>query len=113
MSIGCPHASIEELAEVAKLLKGKKVKVETWIATARPTKEKADKLGYTKIIENSGAKFACDTCMVVAPLKGRFKTCVTTSAKACYYVRGQNSMKTRLGTLEECINAAVTGKWKR
>jgi predicted aconitase len=50
--------------------------------------------------------------MVVAPLKGRFNTCATTSAKACYYVRGKHGMKTRIGSLEDCVNAAITGEWK-
>ena len=61
-------------------------------------------------IEKAGGKFACDTCMAVAPLKGRFKSVATTSAKGCYYSR-HNDMKTKLGSLEECIEAAVRGKW--
>jgi len=112
VSLGCPHASLKEIEKFAGLLKGKKVKVETWIATARPTKRIADTAGYTKTIEDSGAKFACDTCMVVAPLKGRFKTLVTDSAKSCFYGRSKNNFKMRVGTVEDCINAAVTGKWK-
>jgi predicted aconitase len=46
----------------------------------------------------------------VAPLKGRFRSVATTSAKGCYYSR-QNKMLTKMGSLEECIEAAVTGKW--
>jgi len=38
VSIGCPHASIHEIAEIARLLEGKKVKKEFWITTARPSK---------------------------------------------------------------------------
>jgi len=48
--------------------------------------------------------------MAVAPLKGRFKSLATTSAKGCYYSR-QNGMKTKMGSIEECVEAAVTGKW--
>jgi predicted aconitase len=62
------------------------------------------------MIEAAGGKFACDTCMAVAPLKGRFKALATTSAKGCFYSR-QNLMKTKMGSTQECINAAVTGKW--
>ncbi|MFH1424928.1 MAG: aconitase X catalytic domain-containing protein [archaeon] len=112
VSIGCPHASIEEIEKVAELLEGKQVKVDTWIATARPIKVEADKLGFSKTIEDAGAKFSCDTCMAVAPLKGRFKTCATTSAKACYYARNKNAMKMRIGSLEQCIDAAVSGEWR-
>ena len=110
--IGCPHCSIKEIAEVAKLLKNKRVSSNTefWVATSRLMKQLADKRGYTETIENSGGKFACDTCMAVAPLKGRFRSVATTSAKGCYYSR-HNNMKTRLGSLEECIEAAVRGKW--
>ena len=110
--VGCPHCSIKEIAQIAELLKGKKVaeNTEFWVATSRTAKQLADKLGYTETIERAGAKFACDTCMAVAPLKGRFKALATTSAKGCFYSR-QNGMKTKMGSLEECVDAAVTGKW--
>jgi predicted aconitase len=111
--LGCPHCSIKEIAQIADLLKNKKIAetTEFWVATSRTAKQLADKRGYTEIIELAGGKFACDTCMAVAPLKGRFKSLATTSAKGCFYSR-QNSMKTKMGSLEECIEAAVTGKWK-
>ena len=110
--VGCPHCSIKEINEIADLIKGKNVAegTEFWVATSRTAKQLADKRGYTKVIESAGGKFACDTCMAVAPLKGRFKSLATTSAKGCFYSR-QNLMKTKMGSLEECVNAAVTGKW--
>lgn len=113
VSLGCPHASIREISEIADFLKGKKVGkgVELWIATARPTKQIADERGYSKIIEDAGGKFATDTCMVVAPIKGRFKTLATTSAKACFYARGKNKMNVHIGDFEKCLNTAVSGKW--
>ena len=111
--VGCPHCSIKEISEIAKILKGKKVaeNTEFWVATSRTTKQLADKRGYTETIELAGGKFACDTCMAVAPLKGRFKTLATTSAKGCFYSR-LNKMQTKMGSLQECVEAAVTGKWK-
>jgi predicted aconitase len=110
--VGCPHCSIKEIAEIAELLKDKKIapSMEFWVATSRFTKQIADKRGYTEMIERAGGKFACDTCMAVAPLKGRFRAVATTSAKGCYYSR-QNKMMTKMGSLEECIDAAVSGKW--
>jgi len=110
--IGCPHCSIKEVAKIAELVKGRKISPNTefWVATSRFAKQLADKRGYTEVIEKAGGKFACDTCMAVAPLKGRFKSVATTSAKGCYYSR-HNKMLTKMGSLEECIEAAVTGKW--
>jgi len=107
ISIGCPHASIHEIAEIVSLLKGKKVKKEFWITTARPTKRISDEAGYSKIIEDSGAKFAADTCCVVAPIKGRFKGIMVDSAKACYYGRAKNKFKVKIGSIEECIEEAI------
>jgi len=110
--VGCPHCSIKEISQIAELLEGKQVaeNTEFWVATSRVAKQIADKHGYTEIIERAGGKFACDTCMAVAPLKGRFKSLATTSAKGCFYSR-QNKMLTKMGSLQECVEAAVTGKW--
>ena len=107
VSVGCPHASINEIEKIASLLKGKKVKKEFWITTARPIKKIADEAGYSRIIEDAGAKFAADTCCVVAPIKGLFKGMVVDSAKACYYGRATNKFKVKIGTIEECVEEAT------
>ncbi len=59
----------------------------------------ADRMGYTQVIEASGAKFAADTCCVVAPIHGRFNALATDSAKACYYAYAKNKFKTALPAL--------------
>jgi predicted aconitase len=107
VSIGCPHASIYEISHLAQLLEGKKVTKEFWITTGRPTKRIADEAGYTRIIEESGAKFAADTCCVVAPISGRFKGMMVDSAKACYYARGRHKFGIKIGTIEECVAEAT------
>jgi predicted aconitase len=107
VSLGCPHLSIKEIARLAELLAGKKVTKEFWITTARPTKQMADMMGYTGIIEASGAKFATDTCCVVAPIKGRFKALATDSAKACYYAYAKNKFKTVLKPFDEVVLEAL------
>jgi predicted aconitase len=107
VSLGCPHLSIREIARVAALLNGKQVKKEFWITTARPTKHMADQMGYTAIIEASGAKFAVDTCCVVAPIKGRFHAMATDSGKACYYAYAKNKFKTLLRPFDEVVAEAL------
>lgn len=107
VSIGCPHASIREIRKIAELIQGKKVRKETWITTARPTKRVADRMGYTQIIEDAGIKFACDTCCVVAPIKGRFTGLCTDSAKGCYYGRGRNKFQTKHCSIEQCLQEAI------
>ncbi len=107
VSLGCPHLTLNEIARIAELLNGKRVTKEFWITTARPTKQMADRMGYTRIIEAAGAKFAADTCCVVAPIKGRFKALITDSAKACYYASGKNKFKTIILPFDEVVLAAV------
>ncbi len=109
ISVGCPHASIKEIAGIAKMLEGKKVAKEktVWITTAKPTKDIAVKMGYYDTIEKSGAFLVSDACCAVAPLKGRFKGLLTDSAKACFYARGKNGFKTKIRTIEECIKEAI------
>lgn len=107
VAVGCPHCSLKEMEKIASLLEGKKVTKEFWICVSREVRNKAAKKGLVEKIEASGAKIACDTCMAVAPLKGRFKGLATNSAKAVFYGRGKNSFKTIFCDLEECIKKAV------
>lgn len=107
VSLGCPHLSIHEIARLAELLNGKTVRKEFWITTARPTKQMADRMGFTRTIEASGAKFAADTCCVVAPIQGRFKTLATDSAKACYYAYAKNRMGTIFLPFEQVVAEAL------
>jgi hypothetical protein len=106
VSVGCPHLSLDELRRVTRLLEGGRVVMETWIHLARPLKQIADQLGYTRIIESAGAHLACDTCMVVAPIAGRFHGIATSSAKCIYYARAKHGLPARLLPLEECLRLA-------
>ncbi len=107
ISLGCPHLSIKEIARIAELLVGKTVTREFWITTARPTKQIADRMGYTAVIEAAGAKFAADTCCVVAPIEGRFHVMATDSAKACYYGSAKNKFKTVIKPFDEVVLTAL------
>jgi predicted aconitase len=107
VSLGCPHLSLSEIAHLAELLRGQRVAKEFWITTARPIKQAADRMGYSTIIEASGAKFAVDICCVVAPIKGRFQALATDSAKACYYACAKNKFKTALLPFDEVVQLAL------
>lgn len=107
VSLGCPHLSLREIQRIAQLIKGKQVNKEFWITTSRPVKGMADRMGYTAIIEAAGAKFATDTCCVVAPIQGRFKALATDSAKACYYAQAKHNFRTRLLPFDEVVREAI------
>ena len=107
VSLGCPHLSIHEIQRIAELLQGKQVCKTFWITTSRPVKRIADQMGYTAVIEAAGATFAVDTCCVVAPIKGRFRTLATDSAKACYYAGAKNNFNTRFLPFDAVVAEAL------
>ena len=109
VSVGCPHCSLAELAVLAKLLSGRRVRREFWVCCSREVKRQGDEAGYSRRIEESGAKFALDTCMVVAPIEELgHKVVATNSAKACHYLRNAG-LKVRFMPLEECVAEATRG----
>ena len=107
ISLGCPHLSIVEIQRLAGLLQGRQVTREFWVTTSRAVKSIADRVGYSQVIEASGAKFAVDTCCVVAPIRGRFKTLLTDSAKACYYAYSKNKFNTVYRSFDEVVQEAL------
>ena len=66
--LGCPHYTIEQIWEAAQLLEGRKIHTNTalWIWTPRAIKSLADRNGYTKIIEDAGAKIMTDSCSAMS-----------------------------------------------
>lgn len=85
--LGCPHASLEEIKEVAAIVAGKTIKNKLWICTSLSVKATADRMGYTQTIEAAGGNVVCDTCMVVAPIEEMgFEVIGVNSAKAANYV---------------------------
>ena len=85
--LGCPHASLEEIKEVASIVQGKTIKNKLWICTSVSVQATADRMGYTQIIESAGGNVVCDTCMVVAPIEDMgFEVIGVNSAKAANYV---------------------------
>lgn len=85
--LGCPHASLEEIKDIANIVENKKIKNELWVCTSINVKAAADRMGYTQIIESAGGHIVCDTCMVVAPIEDMgYEIIGVNSAKAANYV---------------------------
>jgi len=108
VSLGCPHLTLNEIAAHCRIARRPaRHEGNSGSPPARPTKQIADRMGYTRIIETAGAKFAADTCCVVAPIKGRFKALITDSAKACYYASGQEQVQDHHQAVDEVVLAAT------
>ncbi|KZX16371.1 hypothetical protein MBCUT_08630 [Methanobrevibacter cuticularis] len=102
--LGCPHASLEEIEEIANLVKGRHIKNDLWVCTSINIKAAADRMGFTKIIENAGAALVCDTCMVVSPIEELgYESIGVNSAKAANYVPSMCGLKVIYDNAENLI----------
>jgi predicted aconitase len=110
--LGCPHASIEQFRDVAGLLDGKRIKTHLWMFTSRAVKTVADISGFTKKIEDAGGMVMTDTCSAIARAvpKGT-KVVALDSAKQTHYLPAMVGVEAWFGTTEDCISAALTGRW--
>lgn len=112
VSLGCPHSTLADIERVAQLLEGKQVRVTLWITTSRGVRQAAERAGLVARIEGAGARVFADTCLVVAPVEEMgFKAMATNSAKAAFYAPMHSGLPRRFGTLEQCMAAALTGRW--
>ncbi len=104
VTIGCPHASLKEVEQVARMVSEKKPTCEFWVCTSRKIKEEADKLGYTQKIEAAGGRIVADTCMVVCPLERMgYSVTGTNSGKAAKYLPNLCKQKVAFGDLEDIL----------
>jgi predicted aconitase len=112
VSLGCPHCTLEDIERIARLLSGRSVTATCWVTTSRAIREEAERLGLVAAIEGSGAHVLADTCLIVSPVEQLgLRTMATNSAKAAFYCRAHAGLERRFGTLEQCVEAGVTGRW--
>jgi predicted aconitase len=109
--LGCPHASIHEIAQIAALLDGKRVAggVRLWVNAARAIKSAAETMGYAAIIEAAGGIVLADTCPTNMRIPA--ERIVTPGFKQAHYARGMTGAEVIVADTESCIRAAVSGRW--
>jgi predicted aconitase len=106
--LGCPHASLREIAQVADLVNNKHLKKSLWVCTSRVMKEAADRMGFTKIIEKAGGHIVADTCMVVSPIeKMGMKTTAVDSGKAANYLPSFCKQEVVFANIRDLIEGAM------
>ena len=114
--IGCPHCSIDDAKKIASLLEGKKVGMNQrlWLGMGAQTYTLAKIMGYTEVIERAGG-VVVNSCMATipdCPLPKEVKVVASNSFKTAHYVTGlkKGEVQVVLGSLDDCINAAISGK---
>ncbi len=112
--IGCPHASLEQVREVARLLGGRRVADSTtlWVFTPRALRTVAERSGYVAAIEKAGGRVLSDTCPAIGQfLPPRTRVFATDSAKQAHYLPAIAGVQGWFGSVETCIGAALSGRW--
>ncbi|UCG68455.1 MAG: aconitase X catalytic domain-containing protein [Thermoplasmata archaeon] len=113
--MGCPHFSLNQLKEVALLLEGKYIKEDVflWIFLPAGLKELVMARGFGKIIEQAGGLLMVDTCPALTQFKPvGVKIVASNSAKQIHYYSAEfPEITTWFGSVEKCIQAAISGRW--
>jgi len=107
--LGCPHASLKEIATLACKLEGKRLRKPLWICTSRVTKEAATRMGLTGIIEGAGGKVVADTCTVVSPIERMgYRVTGVDSGKAANYLPGFCKQQVVFKSLDDLLEGQIT-----
>lgn len=109
--LGCPHYSSFQVQEVAKLLKNQKCTAKLVIMTAPATIAQARINGDAQIIEEAGGLLTASCPPMVAIWPRNLNVIATDSAKMAHYVPSTQPFKIHAGSMEACIDAAISGKW--
>ena len=119
VAFGCPHATIDEIGRVAALVEGKTIKTSLLIGASAPVEALARRQGWADIIEKAGGHFLPVCPSIGNPFTRRdiagdrqARSAATDSARSAHYLATVSGVKVFFGTEEECINAAITGRWK-
>lgn len=106
---GCPHLSIDQVATIAQMVRGRALEVPLYAMTSSLTYNLAENMGYLDQIRQAGGEVFSNTCMdqpVWRFLQG--KRGATESPKCAYYtkMRGMDFIVT---SLEAAVEGALKG----
>lgn len=113
VSIGTPHFSIAECAQLVRILQQSptQFRVDFYVSTSRAVLEEVRHQGWYDTCERAGITFVVDTCTYVTSiLRPGAKVVMTNSAKWAYYAPGNIGVQVVFGSLEDCIRSASEGR---
>ena len=111
-----PQLSMYELRSLAELCDGRRFKIPLLAITSPQVQPDADRFGFTERIEAAGGTVMAGMCFYqsyareIAEAKG-WKRLASNSAKLVNILGGYGYVP-MLASMEECVNAAVTGELK-
>jgi predicted aconitase len=116
ISLGTPHFSVAEFAQLLAVLAEVKIhpKVDFWISTGRDVLAEVKARGWDEGLRAAGVKVVVDTCTyITAILRDKPGVMMTNSAKWAHYAPGNVGAKVVFGSLYECVRSAERGEvWR-
>ena len=105
ITLGSPQLGLEEMSDLAVMLKNKSFKKRCMIFCPRAVQEQARKLEYTNEIERAGCEILSDCCTCLTPLidKKDIDGVTTNSIKGAYYLKKSNGVEVNLKSLAKII----------
>ena len=111
VSLGTPHASLDELERYTTLLGRRRVALECLVSTGRDVLAGAEERGIAARLREAGVELLVDTCSYIAPvLRHAVGPVMTDSGKWAYYAPGNIGAEVVFGSTEECIASALAGR---
>lgn len=110
VALGSPHFSLDEFAQLERLLAGSDLELPFYVCTGRGVKEQLEAQGRLPALLDAGVEIVVDTCVVVTPiLPERGGTLMTNSGKFAHYTPANTGYAVVYGSLEDCVATARAG----
>ncbi len=110
VAVGSPHFSITEFEALLKLIRGRCFAVPFYACTARATLRDLERRGDLHVLREAGVEIVADTCVVVTPiLPESGSVLMTNSGKFAHYGPSNTGYDVVYGSLEDCVESAVSG----
>ena len=105
ITLGSPQLGLEEMNDLASMLKGRAFKKRCLIFCPRTIQEQARSLGYAGQLESAGCELMSDCCTCLTPLvtKKDVDSVTTNSIKGAYYYKNSNGLDVNLKPLSKII----------
>ncbi len=116
VTVGCPHLSHAECEKLLKTFVGRQVHatMEFWAFTNRCNKQHMEKNGMYEALRRCGVKIFTDGCPMSSPFDmWNFKGIMSNSGKFSTYCFSYSGIKPVYGSLEDCVETAISGELQR
>jgi predicted aconitase len=106
ITLGSPQLGLEELSDLASMIKGKSFQKRCMVFCPRAIQNQARNLGYTGELKRAGCEILTDCCTCLTPLidKKNVDGVTTNSIKGAYYLKNSNGVDVNLKSLSKIIH---------